>query len=139
MEHDNWNCLFHNTIILVSISEVATSALSGVAAVTLNTAGCSSVAGGVTAGSLFLHIMSHALQIGAVFEVYRNCAGYYNDVAKSIDEVLRLPVAKREDGAIFSHKIALLLGRKPSVTPMIPAKEKEVGTLFCVVHNSEQS
>ncbi|KAL2649263.1 hypothetical protein R1flu_017391 [Riccia fluitans] len=115
---------FINLVLAISSPLLAT------AAVIVNMAGCPSVAAAVGVGSLFFHTLSHALQMGAVYEVYRNCAGYYNDVVESIDENLRLPVERREDGAIFTHKVALLLGRNPSSTPMVPGDDKKAGALF---------
>ncbi|OAE23161.1 hypothetical protein AXG93_1953s1210 [Marchantia polymorpha subsp. ruderalis] len=88
------------------------------------------VAAAVTVGSLFVHTFTHALQMGAVTEVYRNCAGYYAAVERSIDQTLRLPVEQREDATIFQQKIAVLLGRRPAVTPMVPVGSKSAGVLF---------
>ncbi|BBN10099.1 hypothetical protein MPTK1_5g00980 [Marchantia polymorpha subsp. ruderalis] len=107
-----------------------TSPMIATAGVVLNMAGCPAVAAAVTVGSLFVHTLTHALQMGAVIEVYRNCAGYYAAVERSIEQTLRLPVEQREDATIFQQKIAVLLGRRPAVTPMVPVDSKTAGVLF---------
>ncbi|BBN10098.1 hypothetical protein MPTK1_5g00970 [Marchantia polymorpha subsp. ruderalis] len=107
-----------------------TSPMIATAGVVLNMAGCPAVAAAVTVGSLFVHTLTHALQMGAVIEVYRNCAGYYAAVERSIEQTLRLPVEQREDATIFQQKIAVLLGRRPAVTPMVPLDNKTAGVLF---------
>ncbi|BBN10093.1 hypothetical protein MPTK1_5g00910 [Marchantia polymorpha subsp. ruderalis] len=107
-----------------------TSPMIATAGVVLNMAGCPAVAAAVTLGSLFVHTLTHALQMGAVIEVYRNCAGYYAAVERSIEQTLRLRVEQREDASIFQQKIAVLLGRRPAVTPMVPVDSKTAGVLF---------
>ncbi|BBN10103.1 hypothetical protein MPTK1_5g01020 [Marchantia polymorpha subsp. ruderalis] len=107
-----------------------TSPMLATAVVVLNMAGCPAVAAAVTVSSLFVHTFTHALQMGAVIEVYRNCAGYYAAVERSIEQTLRLPVEQREDATIFQQKIAVLLGRRPAVTPMVPVGSNSAGVLF---------
>ncbi|BBN10109.1 hypothetical protein MPTK1_5g01090 [Marchantia polymorpha subsp. ruderalis] len=119
-----------NKAKLINLILSITSPLLAATGVALNMAGCTSVAAAVTVGSLFAHTLTHALQMGAVYEVYRNCAGYYGDVEKSIEQVLRLPVQERQDAAIFLHKISMALGRVPAMTPMVPISNKTAGSLF---------
>ncbi|KAG6544216.1 hypothetical protein Mapa_014418 [Marchantia paleacea] len=119
-----------NKAKLINLILSITSPLSATAGVVLNMAGCPSVAAAVTVGSLFAHTLTHALQMGAVYEVYRNCAGYYADVEKSIERVLRLPLQQREDATIFLQKISMSLGRVPAMTPMVPISNKTAGSLF---------
>ncbi|KAG6549376.1 hypothetical protein Mapa_009095 [Marchantia paleacea] len=119
-----------NNAKIINLILSITSPLLATAGVALNIAGCPSVAAAVTVGSLFAHTLTHALQMGVVYEVYRNCAGYYADVEKSIERVLRLPVQKREDARIFLQKTSMLLGRTPGVTPMAEISDKKAGILF---------
>lgn len=83
----------------------------------------------------------HDMQLGMVFELYRNSAGYYADVESDIKETLREPVEKRENGALFRQRIAYQLGRWPdcsstratssAILPsMVPKDAEEAGTLF---------
>ncbi|KAG6549372.1 hypothetical protein Mapa_009090 [Marchantia paleacea] len=119
-----------NNAKIINLILSITSPLLATAGLVLNIAGCPYVAAAITVGSLFAHTLTHALQMGAVFEVYRNCAGYYADVEKLIEQVLRLPVQQREDATIFQQKISILLGRRPAVTPMVPVSDKAAGILF---------
>ncbi|KAG6550444.1 hypothetical protein Mapa_007986 [Marchantia paleacea] len=119
-----------NSAKIINLILSISSPLFATAGVVLNMAGCPSVAAAVTVGSLFAHTLTHALQMGAVYEVYRNCAGYYADVEKSIEQTLRLPVEQREDATIFQQKISMSLGRRPAVTPMVPVGAKTAGVLF---------
>ncbi|KAH6556031.1 hypothetical protein KP509_1Z209400 [Ceratopteris richardii] len=80
----------------------------------------------------FLGSMSNDMQLGMVFELYRNSAGYYADLDTSITEMLQMPAEKRENGAIFRQRVAYQLGRWPcsEAEPMVDAAVKEAGTLF---------
>ncbi|BBN10110.1 hypothetical protein MPTK1_5g01100 [Marchantia polymorpha subsp. ruderalis] len=119
-----------NNAKIINLILSIVSPLLATAGVALNMASCPSVAAAVTLGSLFAHTLAQALQMGAVYEVYRNCAGYYADVEKSIERVLRLPVHQRQDAGIFLHKTSMLLGRTPGVTPIAGISDKKAGTLF---------
>ncbi|KAI5066617.1 hypothetical protein GOP47_0019241 [Adiantum capillus-veneris] len=80
----------------------------------------------------FLCSFSNDMQLGMVFELYRNSAGYYADVKTTIEETLRTPVDQRENGTLFRQRIAYQLGRWPTsqAEPVVPADAKEAGTLF---------
>ncbi|KAH7285112.1 hypothetical protein KP509_33G013700 [Ceratopteris richardii] len=82
--------------------------------------------------STFVSNMSNDMQLGMVFELYRNSAGYYADVETSITEMLKMPAAERENGSIFRQRVAYELGRWPSseAEPMLERDAKEAGTLF---------
>ncbi|KAI5066624.1 hypothetical protein GOP47_0019248 [Adiantum capillus-veneris] len=82
--------------------------------------------------STFASSFSHDTQLGMVFELYRNSAGYYADVETTIKETFRMPVEQRENGSLFRQRIAYQLGRWPTsqADPIVPADAKEVGTLF---------
>ncbi|CAM6100041.1 unnamed protein product [Calypogeia fissa] len=84
----------------------------------------------LTVGAFFLHSLSHATQLGAAYETYRNCAGYYADMERLIETALRTPVEEREYGVTFLQKIALQLGRSPADSPIIPLDEEKAGMLF---------
>jgi hypothetical protein len=64
-----------------------------------------------------------------IFELYRNCAGYYEDMEQEIQTTIRLPVSQREHGELFHQKIALQLGRHDCI-PLFSSKERKIGKLF---------
>ncbi|CAM6009977.1 unnamed protein product [Sphagnum balticum] len=72
---------------------------------------------------------SNGGQIGMIFELYRNCAGYYAEMEQDIQSTLRVPVCQREDGELYHQKIALQLGRRDQM-PMFSSEEKTAGKLF---------
>ncbi|KAI5066618.1 hypothetical protein GOP47_0019242 [Adiantum capillus-veneris] len=80
----------------------------------------------------FLGSFSNDMQLGMVFELYRNSAGYYADLKTTIEETLDTPVEQRENGTLFRQRIAYQLGRWPTsrAEPVVPAHAKEAGTLF---------
>ncbi len=72
---------------------------------------------------------SNGGQIGMIFELYRNCAGYYAETEQDIQSTIRIPVCQREDGELYHQKIALQLGRHDQM-PMFSSEEKTAGKLF---------
>ncbi len=72
---------------------------------------------------------SNGGQIGMIFELYRNCAGYYAEMEQDIQSTMRIPVCQREDGELYHQKIALQLGRRDQM-PMFSSEEKTAGKLF---------
>ncbi len=72
---------------------------------------------------------SNGGQIGMIFELYRNCAGYYVEMEQDIQSTMRIPVCQREDGELYHQKIALQLGRRDQM-PMFSSEEKTAGKLF---------
>ncbi|CAN5974405.1 unnamed protein product [Sphagnum jensenii] len=72
---------------------------------------------------------SNGGQIGMIFELYRNCAGYYVEMEQDIQSTMRVPVCQREDGELYHQKIALQLGRCDQM-PMFSSEEKTAGKLF---------
>ncbi|KAH9558223.1 hypothetical protein CY35_07G126500 [Sphagnum magellanicum] len=72
---------------------------------------------------------SNGGQIGMIFELYRNCAGYYAEMEQDIQSTMRVPVCQREDGELYHQKIALQLGRRDQM-PMFSSEEKTAGKLF---------
>ncbi|OMO64826.1 hypothetical protein COLO4_31799 [Corchorus olitorius] len=69
------------------------------------------------AGSLAsaVNTFEHGGQVGMVFEMYRNNAGFFKLVQESIESNLNEPdFEKRENGEVFETKVALQLGRSLS-------------------------
>ncbi|XVE51087.1 hypothetical protein DITRI_Ditri02bG0010600 [Diplodiscus trichospermus] len=71
----------------------------------------------VVAGALasVVNTFEHGCQVGMLFEMYRNNAGFFKLVQESIESTLaESDVEKRENGELFEMKVALLLGRSLS-------------------------
>ncbi|GLJ47890.1 hypothetical protein SUGI_1011250 [Cryptomeria japonica] len=113
-----------------SILAIAGPLLTGIAgALNLNGAmlSMSMVAGvlGVVGNTL-----SHAGQVGMVFEMYRNCAGFYHLLDSSISDTLsEADPEERENGELFHWRLALQLGRDPH-SPLADSASKFAGKLF---------
>ncbi|XP_021889101.1 probable F-box protein At4g22030 [Carica papaya] len=59
--------------------------------------------------------LEHGGQVGMVFEMYRNSAGFFSDLQESIESTVSESNAeKRENGELFEMKMALKLGRSLS-------------------------
>ncbi|KAG6498783.1 probable F-box protein At4g22030 [Zingiber officinale] len=72
-----------------------------------------SVVGGVLAATV--NTLEHGGQVGMVFELFRNCAGFYRRLQEEIESNLEEEEAdRRENGEVFEMKIALQLGRSVS-------------------------
>nr|XP_029119620.1 probable F-box protein At4g22030 [Elaeis guineensis] len=72
---------------------------------------------GVVGGALaaVVNTVEHGGQVGMVFELFRNCGGFYRRLQEEIESNLReSEVEKREDGELFRMKMALQLGRSLS-------------------------
>ncbi|EFJ27514.1 hypothetical protein SELMODRAFT_412352 [Selaginella moellendorffii] len=80
-------------------------------------------------GAFFAGCVSHDMQLGMIFEMYRGCAGYYTDVQDTIQRTLRMPVELREDGELFHQKVVHRLGRKDEL-PSIPRGAATAGIIF---------
>jgi hypothetical protein len=99
---------------------VAGPALAGAAAVaTAFIGGDAAWASGaaVTCGALAaaVNTVEHGAQLGMLFELLRNCAGFYRKLQEDIEAALGEPdVERRENGDVFRTKVALLLGRDAS-------------------------
>lgn len=71
----------------------------------------------VVAGALAttVNTFEHGGQVGMVFEMYRNCSGFFRLLEESIESTLEEPeLEKRENGEMFEMKVALGLGRSLS-------------------------
>ncbi|XP_072954964.1 probable F-box protein At4g22030 [Typha angustifolia] len=67
------------------------------------------VIGGVLAA--VTNSLEHGGQVGMVFELFRNCAGFYRQLEEAIEFNLEEDVEQRENGELFETKMALQLGR----------------------------
>ncbi|CAI9783927.1 unnamed protein product [Fraxinus pennsylvanica] len=90
--------------------------LSGMAAIGSAFVGSSSlaiyIAVGAGALATIVNSLEHGGQIGMVFEMYRNSAGFYQLLEESIESTLEGgELERRENGEIYATKVALQLGR----------------------------
>ncbi|CAM0946145.1 unnamed protein product [Alopecurus aequalis] len=71
------------------------------------------VLGGALAAAV--NTVEHGGQMGMLFELLRNCAGFYRKIQEDIEANLAEPdVERREGGEVFATKVALKLGRSLS-------------------------
>ncbi|XP_078431349.1 putative F-box protein At4g22030 [Wolffia australiana] len=71
------------------------------------------VVGGALA--VVVNSLEHGAQVGMIFEIFRNCAGYYRQLEEEIELNLgEAEVEERENGEMFELKLALQLGRSLS-------------------------
>jgi len=71
----------------------------------------------VVAGSLasVVNALEHGGQVGMVFEMYRNCGGFFQLLEETIEATIEeKDLEKRENGELFELKMALQLGRSVS-------------------------
>ncbi|GLJ47903.1 hypothetical protein SUGI_1011440 [Cryptomeria japonica] len=74
--------------------------------------------------------LSHAGQVGMVFEMYRNCAGFYHLLDSSIsDTPSETDPEAKENGELFHWRLALQLRRDPH-SPLAVSASKFAGKLF---------
>ncbi|XP_077210989.1 putative F-box protein At4g22030 [Tasmannia lanceolata] len=93
------------------------SALGAALVRTLPSVGRWAVVVGVAGGALaaVVNTLEHGGQVGMVFELYRNCGGFYRLLEESIESNLKeRELGKRENGELFEMKLALQLGRSVS-------------------------
>jgi len=100
---------------------VAGPALAGTAAVAAafigtgdgaSSAWASGAAAACGALAACVNTVEHGAQLGMLFELLRNCAGFYRKVQEDIEAALGdADVERRENGEVFRTKVALLLGR----------------------------
>lgn len=72
---------------------------------------------GVVAGALAtgVNTLEHGGQVGMVFEMYRNNAGFFKEMEESIESnLMEEDVERRERGELLEMKVALQLGRSLS-------------------------
>ncbi|KAL4368974.1 hypothetical protein GQ457_05G034150 [Hibiscus cannabinus] len=92
--------------------------LTGIAALAMgssNGAWGAIMAAGAGALASTVSMLEHGGQVGMVFEMYRNNAGFFKLVQESIESTLdESDVERRENGELFEMKVALQLGRSIS-------------------------
>ncbi|XP_062162520.1 probable F-box protein At4g22030 [Alnus glutinosa] len=106
---------------------IAGPLLTGIAAVGSAFVGNGSWAAivAVAAGALgsAVNTFEHGSQIGMVFEMYRNCGGFFRLLQESIEATLEEgDMEKRENGELFEMKVALKLGRSLSQLKQLARK-----------------
>jgi hypothetical protein len=68
----------------------------------------------IFAGTLATVVNSfeHGGQVGMVFEMYRNCGGFFELLGETVEETIEeRDLNRRENGEVFEMKVALSLGR----------------------------
>ncbi|KEH36890.1 putative petal formation-expressed [Medicago truncatula] len=59
-----------------------------------------------------VNTFEHGGQVGMVFEMYRNCGGFFELLEETVEEIIEeKDLNKRENDEVFEMKIALQLGR----------------------------
>ncbi|XP_062162340.1 probable F-box protein At4g22030 [Alnus glutinosa] len=106
---------------------IAGPLLTGIAAVGSAFVGNGSWAAIVAAAAGALgsavNTFEHGSQIGMVFEMYRNCGGFFRLLQESIEATLEeRDTEKRENGELFEMKVALKLGRSLSQLKQLARK-----------------
>ncbi|KAF7811188.1 putative F-box protein [Senna tora] len=79
----------------------------------------------VTSASLATSInaFEHGGQVGMVFEMYRNCGGFFKLLQETIESTLEeRDYEKRENGDVFEMKVAMKLGRSVSQLRQLASK-----------------
>ncbi|KAL8112821.1 hypothetical protein AgCh_020209 [Apium graveolens] len=67
------------------------------------------------AAATIINTVEHGGQVGMVFEMYRNCGGFFDLLEESTNSTLEeSELDKRENGEVFEMKMALKLGRSLS-------------------------
>ncbi|XP_028763000.1 probable F-box protein At4g22030 [Neltuma alba] len=77
------------------------------------------------AGSMAASVNSleHGGQVGMVFEMYRNCGGFFKLLQETIEATLEeKDCEKRENGEVFEMKVAMKLGRSVSQLRQVASK-----------------
>jgi len=111
---------------------IAGPLLSGIAAVGSSFVGNGSLAALVPlmAGSLAsaVNAFEHGGQVGMVFEMYRNCGGFFTLLEETIRDTLEeKDIEKRENGEVFEMKVAMKLGRSVSELRRLASKSASCG------------
>ncbi|XP_021766677.1 probable F-box protein At4g22030 [Chenopodium quinoa] len=83
------------------------------------------VAGSMAAA---VNTIEHGGQVGMVFEMYRNCAGFFKLLEETVESTLEEgDLQKRENGEVFELKMALHLGRSLSELREFADKSRKNG------------
>ncbi|XP_015958940.1 probable F-box protein At4g22030 [Arachis duranensis] len=80
---------------------------------------------GVVAGAMaaVVNAIEHGGQVGMVFEMYRNCGGFFQQLEERVEATLEEnDLNKRENGELFEMNMALQLGRSVSQLRQLASK-----------------
>ncbi|KAK4284350.1 hypothetical protein QN277_001196 [Acacia crassicarpa] len=70
-----------------------------------------------------INALEHGGQVGMVFEMYRNCGGFFKLLQETIEATLEeKDCEKRENGELFEKKVAMKLGRSVSQLRQLASK-----------------
>ncbi|GLT29413.1 hypothetical protein SLA2020_042850 [Shorea laevis] len=106
---------------------VAGPLLTGIAAISSAHGGSWAATIAAMAGALAttVNTFEHGGQVGMVFEMYRNCAGFFSLVEETIESTLNeSDVEKRENGELLELKLGLQLGRSLSQVKELAEKAR---------------
>ncbi|GLU23328.1 hypothetical protein SLE2022_393450 [Rubroshorea leprosula] len=106
---------------------VAGPLLTGIAAISSAHGGSWAATMAAMAGALATSVntLEHGAQVGMVFEMYRNCAGFFSLVEETIESTLNeSDVEKRENGELLELKLGLQLGRSLSQVKELAEKAR---------------
>jgi hypothetical protein len=98
---------------LAGTAAIAAALIESDDAGTLSWPSGAAILGGALAAAV--NTVEHGGQVGMVFELCRNVAGFYRKIQDDIEDVLgEADVKARDNGDVFEAKLALRLGRSPS-------------------------
>ncbi|KAK4284353.1 hypothetical protein QN277_001199 [Acacia crassicarpa] len=81
------------------------------------------VAAGAGSLAASTNALEHGGQVGMVFEMYRNCGGFFKLLQETIETTLEEKYCeKRENGDLFEMKVAMKLGRSVSQLRQLASK-----------------
>ncbi|GLT45788.1 hypothetical protein SLA2020_196090 [Shorea laevis] len=101
--------------------------LTGIAAIGSAHGGSWAATMAAVAGALAtaVNTLEHGAQAGMVFEMYRNCAGFFTLMEETIESTLdESDVERRENGELFEMKVGLQLGRSLSQLKELAKKSR---------------
>ncbi|XP_057728046.1 probable F-box protein At4g22030 [Arachis stenosperma] len=103
----------NKTLAIAGPLLTAIAALGSVFVTGNNGAGVVSAMAGSMAA--VVNAFEHGGQVGMVFEMYRNCGGFFKQLEETVEATLEEnDFDKRENGQVFELKVALQLGRSVS-------------------------
>ncbi|KAB2026858.1 hypothetical protein ES319_D06G250000v1 [Gossypium barbadense] len=120
-DSEDYEKLGNKALIMNKFLATSGPLLTGIAAlgsafmVSSNSPWAATVAAVAGALASAVNTFEHGGQVGMVFEMYRNNAGFFKLMQESIESTLdECDVEKRENGELFEMKVALQLGRSLS-------------------------
>ncbi|KAM1793339.1 hypothetical protein ACFX12_037089 [Malus domestica] len=113
-DYERLGSLALKTNKILAVSGPVLTAIAAVGSAFVGHGSATAAVAAVAAGSLAsaVNAFQHGGQVGMVFEMYRNCAGFFNKLEDSIETALgEQDLEKRENGVVFEMKVAMQLGR----------------------------